>query len=161
MFDPLIWPFIRLIFRLKILWFWVRQIYNCHFLLLAVSLARFPLILFSHHSVRVLGVTKYLHPHAHGRNNRELGYFVKTISGLPGNFLSCSLYLNPYICKSFLTTNSGFVFLLFAQLMLKLRCSGIWTSAIDIYAFMIWYSGYNCSSKKKGVNTVIRICNTL
>ena len=76
----------------------------------------------SHHSVLVFGTTKYLHPswpcQKHPFIKITVLYFGKTISGFPGNFLTCSLYLNPLANKNRLTTISGFVSLPLIRLIL-------------------------------------------
>src|ERR1035437_3789086 len=86
------------------------------------SLAMLPFIFLSHHSVLVLGTTKYLQflcpCQKQPCTKITVLYFGRTISGLPGRLLSWSLKRNPLACKNFLTSIAGFVFLPLMRLML-------------------------------------------
>src|SRR5690606_21094420 len=64
-------------------------------------------------------------------------YFGKTMSGFPGSFLSCSLYLIPFEKRNFLTSISGLVSLPLIWLMLKLLISFECTSAIIIHRLLL------------------------
>ena len=55
-------------------------------------------------------------------------YLGKTMSGLPGRSLRCSLKRNPAPCRSRRTVSSGLVFWLFTAAIVLRRCSGVRTS---------------------------------
>ncbi len=86
------------------------------------SLALLVLILFSHHSVLVLGTTKYrqfLCPcQKQPWIKMTVLYLGKTRSGFPGSVASCSLYRKPCACRNFRTSSSGLVSLPLIRLML-------------------------------------------
>lgn len=58
-------------------------------------------------------------------------YFGKTISGFPGRSFLCNLYLYPFAHSHLRTIISGRVSFPRILDMLKLRCSGEWTSIIE------------------------------
>jgi len=79
-----------------------------------LSLYDVPFIFSNHHSSRVFGNTKYLQSSCPCQKqpftNMTVLYLGNTISGFPGNFLSCKRYLNPLANKNLLTSISGLVF---------------------------------------------------
>ena len=101
----------------------------------SASLSRFwvPEILSIHHSVRVLGITKYRQPSCPCQKqpliNSTVLYLGKTISGFPGRVFTFSLYLKLLANKNCRTSISGFVFFPFMRLMLKERVVVLCTSA--------------------------------
>ena len=66
-----------------------------------------------HHSVLVLGSTKYLQPlcpcQKQPFTNITVLYFGRTISGFPGRFFRCKRYRNPLANKNFRIPISGLV----------------------------------------------------
>lgn len=105
---------------------------NCSNILLSLFIVSS--ILFFHHSVLVLGITKYLHPlcpcQKQPLTKITVRYLFRVKSGLPGSFLLCSRYLIPFACRYFLTSISGLVSVPFIRLILKLRVAILCTSAI-------------------------------
>ena len=83
--------------------------------------------LFNHHSTLVFGIVARLQPWWRCQKQPwtkiTVFHFGRTISGLPGRFLSCNLKRNPLACNIFLTINSGFVFLLRIRLIFLERAT--------------------------------------
>ncbi len=86
------------------------------------SLALFFKIFSVHHSVLVLGITKYLQPSCPCQKQpctmMMVLYLGRMMSGFPGSFLSHNLYRSPMENKNFLTISSGLVSLPLIRLML-------------------------------------------
>lgn len=104
--------------------------------IISISLKTFLSIFAFHHSVLVFGNLKYLQFSCPCQKQPLIKitvlYFDRTISGLPGNFLSCNLYLNPFANKNLRISISGFVSLLLIRLILKLLVFLSCTSAITL-----------------------------
>ena len=79
------------------------------------------------------GIVANLHPlclcQKHPCTKIAKWYLAKTISGLPGNFLSWSRYRNPRECKKHRTNNSGLVSLPLIPAIMRDR---VWASTISV-----------------------------